>query len=100
MLLGFTTCFKLRAVSRIAKVKIYEPVVMYRHETWSMIEERVILNMWERNILTNVHGPVAEHGVWRNRINQQLRELYKTSYLGVDIKRKKLKWLGHVIGMN
>jgi hypothetical protein len=27
-------------------------------------------------------------------------ELYKVSNLAVDIKRKKLKWLGHEIGMN
>jgi hypothetical protein len=62
--------------------------------------ERMILNTWKRYILRKVCGPVTEYGVWRNRSNQELRELYKTFNLVVDIKRIMLKWLGHVIGMN
>ena len=44
--------------------------------------------MWETKILRRVHGSVAEQGIWRIRINQELRELYKDLDIIVDIKRK------------
>jgi hypothetical protein len=38
--------------------------------------------------------------VWRIRRNEELRELYKAPDLVVDIKMKRLEWLGHVIRMD
>ena len=35
------------------------------------------LGTGEREILRRVHGPVVEQGMWRERTDQELRELYK-----------------------
>jgi len=31
-------------------------------------------------ILRRIHGPVVEQGIWRIRVNQELRELYNEIY--------------------
>jgi hypothetical protein len=61
-----------------------------------MAENRYItLNTWKRRILRKVYGPVTEQGVWRIRINQETRELYKTAELATDIILViRLKWSG------
>jgi hypothetical protein len=50
------------------------------------------LGTWERQILRRIFGPVAEQGMWRMRINQELKELYKFLDIVVDITKKK--WNG------
>jgi hypothetical protein len=102
---GLQHLFRSRTVSRIVKIKIYksifQPIVMFGCEAWSMTEkDRTRLNMWERKILRKVYGPVTEQGIWRIRRNEELRELYKAPDLVVDIKRKRLEWLGHVTRMD
>jgi hypothetical protein len=92
-------------VSRIVKIKIYKtilkPIVMFGCEAWSMTEkDKTKINMWERKILRKVYGPVTEQGAWRIRRNEELRQLYKAPDLVVDIKMKRLEWLGHVIRMD
>jgi hypothetical protein len=79
---GLQHLFRSRTVSRIVKIKIYKtivkPIVMFGCEAWSMTEkDKTRLNMWEREILRKVYGPVTEEGVWRIRRNEELRELYK-----------------------
>jgi hypothetical protein len=91
---GLQHLFRSRTVSRIVKIKIYKtilkPSVMFGCEAWSMREkDKTRLNMWERKILRKVYGPVTEQGVWRIRRNE-LRELYKTPDLVVDMKMKRL----------
>jgi hypothetical protein len=39
------------------------------------------------NILKKVCGPVTEHGMWRIRNDQELRELYNASDAAADVKR-------------
>jgi hypothetical protein len=43
---------------------------------------------------------VLEQGIWRLRIDQELRELRKDLYTVADIIRKRLEWIGHVVGMD
>jgi hypothetical protein len=51
---------------------ILKPTVMYGREAWSMTEkDKTRLNMWEREILRKVYGPVTEQGVWRIRRNEE-----------------------------
>jgi hypothetical protein len=67
---------------------------MFGCEAWFLTEkDKIRLNIWERKILRKVYGPITEQGVWRIIGNEELRELYN---LVVDIKRKRLEWLGHV----
>ena len=73
---------------------------MYGNETWAMTEMGIKrLGTWERQILRRISGPVAEQGMWRIRINQELRELYKDLGIVADII-KKMEWIGHVIRMD
>ena len=50
-----------------------------------------ILRTWERDILRSIYEPVAEQGIWRIRIDQELREIYKDLDTVVDIKKKRLE---------
>jgi hypothetical protein len=59
-----------------------------------------MLNMWKRNILRKPYRSVIEQRVRRIRTNKELRELHKSPDLVADIKRRKLKWLEHVIRMD
>jgi hypothetical protein len=79
-----------------------KPIVVFGCEALSMTEkDKTRLNMWERKILRKVYGTVTEQGVWRiGRRNEELRELYKAPDLVVDIKGKRLEWLGHMTRMD
>jgi hypothetical protein len=57
---------------------------------------KVLLNICERKILENVYTSVIEQWMSTIRTNQELRELYETSNLVAEIKRR-LAWLGNVI---
>ena len=45
------------------------------------------LNTWEIKILRRIYGPEVEQGMWRERTNQELRELYEDLDIVADIKR-------------
>jgi hypothetical protein len=38
--------------------------------------------------------------MWSIRIDQELRELYKDVDTVADSKKKRLKWVGHVVRMD
>jgi hypothetical protein len=56
--------------------------------------------LWQRKILRTVHGPVVDQGIWRIKINQELRELYKDLDIVADIRKKRLQWTGHIVRMD
>jgi len=58
------------------------------------------LTTWERRMLGRIYEPVVVQGSWRMRTNQELCELYKDLYIVMDIKNKRLKWVGHVVRMD
>jgi len=39
---------------------------------------------------------MVEQGIWRIRIRQELKEIYKDLDIVADTKKKKLEWIGHV----
>jgi hypothetical protein len=97
----FTVVKKHPSICYCPPLKHRDNTVLFGCEAWSMTEKgKTRLNMWERKILRKVHGPVTEQEVWRIKRNEELRELYKAPDLVVDIKRKQLEWLGHVIRMD
>ena len=95
--------FGYAIVGLAAKIKIYktivQPAVVFGSEKWAMTEmDMKRLGTWERKIST-IHGPVVEQGIWRIS-DQELRELYKDLDIVADIKKKRLEWIGHVVGMD
>ena len=59
----------LRATFTMYKTPI-RPVVLYGHETWTMLEEDLqALEVSERRVLRTIFGGVQEDGVWRRRMN-------------------------------
>ena len=68
---------------------------------WPMSEvDMKRLTTWERRMLGRIYEPVVVQGSWRMRTNQELCELYKDLYIVMDIKNKRLKWVGHVVRMD
>jgi hypothetical protein len=54
-----------------------------------MIEKDTrVLNIWEREILRKVYGPVVDQGIWKTTTNPEPKETHKTPVLVADIKRK------------
>ena len=95
--------FRSRAMKKAVKIKIrntmVKPAVVFGSEKWAMTEmDMKRLGTWERKIST-IHGPVVEQGIWRIS-DQELRELYKDLDIVADIKKKRLEWIGHVVGMD
>jgi hypothetical protein len=95
--------FRSRAMNKAVKIKVHntvvKPAVVFGRETLAMAETDMKgLGTWERKI-SRIHGPVGEQGIWRVS-HQELRELYKDLYTVADIKKKRLEWIGHVVGMD
>jgi hypothetical protein len=57
------------------------------------------LGTGERKILSRIHGPVVEQGIWRIRTDRELRELYRDVDIVAILKKKSLEWVGHVARM-
>jgi len=73
--------FRSRAISKAVKIKIFKAMVKPEEsETWAVSEMDIkIRGTEDRKILRRIYEPVAEQGIWRIRMNQELRELYKTT---------------------
>jgi hypothetical protein len=50
------------------------------------------------NILSTFYERVHQQEICRIRTNKQLREFYKILGLVINIKRRRVEWLRHVIG--
>jgi hypothetical protein len=76
---------------------IIRPVVTYGSETWcvSANDERSF-RTWERKVLRKIYGPVYDNGIWRIRTNKELMALYQELDIVAEIKKARLRWLGHV----
>ena len=94
-----------RYISKKVKIRIYKtiikPAVVYGSESWT-ISERVasMLATWERKILRKIYGPTKDKGTWRIRTNQEIYDLYKDNDIVIDIKVRRIEWLGHICRMN
>jgi hypothetical protein len=52
------------------------------------------------HVLRRIHGPVIEQGIWRIKSTQELWELLKNLEIAANIKKKRLEWIGHIVGMD
>ena len=68
-------------------------------EKWVLLKsDEAILGFFKRKILRAIFGPTNDNGEWRIKYNE-LYTLYKDSDKVTYIKINRLKWAGHVIGM-
>ena len=53
------------------------PVVLYGHETWTMLaEDKRALGVFERMVLRTIYGGVQmENNEWRRRMNHELHQI-------------------------
>jgi hypothetical protein len=90
-------------MNKAVKIKVHntmaQPAVLFGSETWAMAEvDMKRLGTWERKI-SRIPGPVVEQGIWRIS-DLELRELDKDLDIVADIKKTRLEWIGHVVGMD
>jgi hypothetical protein len=70
---------------------------MYDSEVWTLSKsDENTLEIWEMKILRKIYGPVTESGVWRIRTNQELMDLCTEPEVISEIRKGRLRWLGHV----
>ena len=50
----------------------------------------------EKKILRKIFGPIKENYVWRIRTNHDLIDLQKEPDIVSEIRKERLRWLGHV----
>ena len=100
------TTLKSRMLSRTTKTQIYttiiRPIVLYGFETWRLTKEtEKRLNVFERNILRRIWGPVMddEAGEWRRHHNHELIALSGLPPITNIIRSHRLRWAGHVSRM-
>ena len=68
------------------------PAVVCGSETQAMVEmDMKRLGTWERKIVTRLHRPAVEQGIWRIRTGQELRELCRDLDIVAGIKKKKIR---------
>jgi hypothetical protein len=49
---------------------------------------------------SRIYGAVYDNGIWRIRTNRELMALYQELDTVAEIKKARLKWLGHVERMS
>ena len=55
--------------------------------------------VFERELLRRIYGPICEEATWRSRYNEELYCLYDETDLVTTIKITRLRWAGHIEGM-
>ena len=94
-----------RAVSRTTKIRMYRttirPVLLCGSEALClMANDEKNLRIWERKELRKIFGPICLAGYWRSRTNEEVRQLYGELDIVTEIKKGRLRWLGHVERMS
>jgi hypothetical protein len=96
--------FRNILLPRATKIRLYKtlirPVVTYGAETSTTTkkEEQALL-IFERKICRRIYGLKYEDGEWKSRTNQELEELSKGENIVKWIKGQRIRWLGHLEGM-
>jgi hypothetical protein len=80
---------------------VIRPEVTYCSETWFLTaNDDRSLRTWERKVLRKIYGPVYDTGIWRIRTNKEQMALYQELDIVAEIKKARLRWLGHVERMS
>ena len=102
---GLSRQLRSRALSRRTKLTLYKsiimPVLLYASQTWTLSNaDEKTLGTFERKILRKIYGPIWVNGEYRIRWSHELYELFADIDIVKRIKVERLRWLGHVEGMN
>jgi hypothetical protein len=69
---------------------------MYGSEVWTLSKsDENNLTYGKENIKKNI-WPCKKNGIWGIRTNQELVDLYKELDIVSEIRKGRLRWLGHV----
>ncbi|KAL1446641.1 hypothetical protein WDU94_003506 [Cyamophila willieti] len=98
-------CNKLmssKLLSKCSKLKLYKsiirPVLTYGSENWIMTKQtEKKLVTFENKVLRKIYGPTLEDGNWRIKHNKEIRDLFNQPDIVSEVKRGRLRWMGHVI---
>ena len=93
-------------LSKNLKIKINRtkilPLVLYGCQTWSLtLREERRLRVFENRVLRRILGPKRDEitGEWRKLHNEELNVLYSSPNIVRVIKRRRMRWAGHVACM-
>jgi len=93
-----------KAISRTTKIRMYKtiirPVVLYGSEVWCLTVNGEKIVYWERKVLREIFGLICVAGHWRSRTNEEVRQLYGELDIVTEIRKGRLRWLGHVERMS
>jgi hypothetical protein len=94
-----------KAVSRTTKIRMYKtiirPVLLYGSEAWCLMANgEKNLCIWERKVLRKIFGLKCVAGNWRRKTNEEVKQLYGELDIVTEIKKGRLRWLGHVERMS
>jgi hypothetical protein len=85
------------------KIKIYRilifSAVLYGCETWSLtLREERRLRVFENRVLRRIFGPKRDEvtGEWGKLHNEELNDLYSLPNIVWVVKKKRMRWAGHV----
>jgi hypothetical protein len=84
-------------------MKIYKtrPVVTYSSETWTLTaKDENNVRISERQMLRKIFGPINIDNIWRIQSNMETDKLIKGADIVRSIKAQRIKWLGHIQGMD
>jgi len=89
-----------KAVSRTTKIRMYKTIIrrvlLHGSEAWCLTaNDEKNLRIWERKVLRKIFGPICVAGYWRCRTNEEVRQLYGELDIVTEIKKGRLRWLGH-----
>lgn len=101
---AFNKLLKSSSLSRRLKLTVYRviirPVVLYGCEAWTLSgRDKNMLRVWERKVLRKIFRAICEAGEWRIRTNQEVYHLYEKIDLVAEAKKRRLRYLGHVVRM-
>ena len=72
----------------------------YGCESWTIRKnDENRIRVFENKVLRKISGPVCDPE-WRRRTNVELRELTKQEDVVIFIKKRRLRWAGHVARMD
>jgi hypothetical protein len=93
-------------LSKNLKTRIYKtlilPVVLYGCETWSLtLREEHRLRVFGNGALKRIFGSKWNEvtGEWRKLHNEKLHDLYSSPSIIRIIKKRRMRWAGHVARM-
>jgi hypothetical protein len=88
------------------KIKIYRTiilsVVLYGCKTWSLtLREERRPWVFENRMLSTIFGPKRDEvkGEWTKLHNEELNDLYSSPNIVRVTKSRRMRWAGHVAGM-